>query len=163
MKLKLKKYSPLIIFNLLNLILFLFAVKNSNDVLVYSFFSIISIISINYFFIAWQYYTELFLNLFIYLGFWLKFSFNLIYSFNKRIPETNEFLSDIAIKDNYTEVLLVTSISILFISLVFFLLKNFFPKKNKKNFSFVFLNFIIKKFKRKFLFSFFYFSTLLYF
>lgn len=155
MKLKLKKYSPLIIFNLLNLILFLFAVKNSNDVLVYSFFSIISIISINYFFIAWQYYTELFLNLFIYLGFWLKFSFNLIYSFNKRIPETNEFLSEVAIRDNYSEVLIVTGISILFISLVFLFLKKVFPRKNKRNFSFIFLIFTIKKFKIKFLTSFF--------
>ena len=150
-----KKNIFLAFFNLLNLIIFVFAVKNSNEVFAYSFFSLISIISINYFLVAWQYYTELFLNIFIYLGFWFKFSINLANSFNKKITETNEFLSEIAIKDGYREVLLVASISILFISLVFFFLKKVFPKKNKKNFSFVLLFFTIKKFKNKFLISFF--------
>ena len=155
MSLKIKNNKFLIIFNVFNLILFIFASKNSYDLIDYSVFSFISIISINYFLITWQYYTEIFLNIFIYLGFWFKFSLNLLSGFNKQIPETNKILSNLAIQDNYSEVLFVTSISILFISLVFFFLKKVFPRKNKKNFSFVFLIFTIKKFKKRFLISFF--------
>ena len=123
---KIKNNKFLIIFNILNLILFIFASKNLNNLLVYSVFSFISIISINYFLITWRYYTEIFLNIFIFLGFWFNFSFKISKSHNLPISETNNILSNLAIQDNYAQVLNIISISILSITIFFILIKKFF-------------------------------------
>jgi hypothetical protein len=120
---KINKNIFLIIFNLFNLILFYLVIKNSNDKIIYLLFSLVSIASINYFIITWQYYTELFLNIFIYLGFWFKFSINLAENPGRQIAETNEYLSSIAINNNYIDILNIISLSILSITLFFFLIK----------------------------------------
>ena len=117
---KLNKNIFLIIFNLFNLILFYLVIKNSNDKIIYLLFSLVSIASINYFLINWQYYTELFLNIFIYLGFWFKFSVNFAENKGRQIAETNEYLSSIAINNNYIDILNIISLSILSITLFFF-------------------------------------------
>lgn len=151
---KINKNIFLIIFNLFNLILFYLVIKNSNDKIIYLLFSLVSIASINYFLINWQYYTELFLNIFIYLGFWFKFSVNFAKNTGRQIAETNEYLSSIAINNNYIDVLNIISLSILSITLFFFLIKKLSLRIIKKEISFVIFNLTLKKYKIRFLICF---------
>lgn len=149
-------------FNIFNLILFLLAYKNLNE-FSYLVFSIVSILSINYFVKFWKFYSELFLNIFIYLGFWFKFSINISISQNKQIAETNKFLSEAAIENNYFEVLNIISLSIFSITLFFFLFKKISFRITKQKNPFVFLNFVLKKYENFFFISFLIFFSIIIF
>ena len=155
MKYQFTKNIFFIFFNIINFAIFLLAAKNSSDLFSYSWFSIISLISINYCIKYWKFYSELFLNIFIYLGFWFNFSLRILQSYDTPVAETNNYLSKIAIQDNYIEVLNIISISILSITLFFILLKKFFLRQQKEKKTFIFLYFIIKRYKLVFFSCFF--------
>ena len=108
------------LFNLANICIFNLAVKNLNTVEYYIFTSI-SIIYINYTLINYKYYSELFFGIFVYLGFWFKFSINIFYETNKLLSEANSTLYYIAVDNSFSNVLNIVSLSILVIFLSFFL------------------------------------------
>ena len=141
------------LFNLFNFILFLFAFSQI-DTFEYLIFSLISIFSFNYFLLTWRYFSELFYNLFIYLGFWFKFSITTSKSFNLTIAETNPILSNLAIINEYSDVLNIISVSIALMTLTFYLIKKYrFSKINDEK-SLFFLEYILKNHRFKFLFIF---------
>jgi hypothetical protein len=151
MILKIKKNYFLILFNIFNILLFFNSFKNINS-LNYLLFSLTSLAAINYTLFTWKYYSELFFNIFVYLGFWFKFSLNIAISINYRIPETNEFLSVLAIKNNYSDLLDTLSLAILTLLITFYLLKKikFQIFENKSHF--VLLNYCIKNLRFRFIF-----------
>lgn len=148
--LKNEKLIYLFFFNFFNFFIFIFAYKNLNT-LPYFFFSIISLITINYTILNWKFYSELFFNILLYLGFWFKFSLNLIKGYNSQISEVNKFLSNTAIENSYSQVLTTTSISILTIFASFFLVKKIINFKKNKNRRFKYFEYVFFSHKIKFI------------
>ena len=144
MWLKLKENLLLLLFNLFNIIIFFNAYQNIGSIN-YLYFSLISLLIINYTFLNWKYYTELYFNIFLYLGFWFKFSLTISKSINKQIAETQRTLSDMAIKNNYSELLDLVSFSILIIFFSFLLIKKINFKKTFYISSLATLEYFIKK------------------
>ena len=94
MELKFKNNFLFLGFNIINIIIFFTSYININSIN-YILFSIISLIAINYTLLYWRYYTELYLNIFLYLGFWFKFSITISKKINYQIAETNKILSNV--------------------------------------------------------------------
>ena len=147
------KFFYLICFNIFNLIIFLDAFKSISTTN-YFLFTLISLFSINYILLTWKFYTELFLNIFIYLGFWFKFSITLSKSFFLTVSETNIILSDLAIINKYSAVLNIISLSIILITLTCYLIKKYRFLKIKNEKSLFFCEYILKNHRFKFLFIF---------
>ena len=140
-------------FNIFNFIIFLDAFKSIGTTN-YFLFTLISLFSINYILLTWKFYTELFLNIFIYLGFWFKFSITLSKSFFLTVSETNIILSDLAMINKYSAVLNIISLSIILITLTCYLIKKYRFLKIKNEKSLFFCEYILKNHKLKFLFIF---------
>jgi len=165
-KKKIKSLNNLLfIINIIIFFLTLFFLKHSHWP--YFFFSIISLFYFHYTFINFNYYVELYLSIFIYLGFWLKSSIFFIinrYSYTyKRFPEspqshvemTNEYLTN-----HISELFNISSLSILTIFLTFYFVNNFILPLKKNSFKSCQLYglkkfFINNKFKLYFLYIFF--------
>ena len=142
MELKFKNNFLFLSFNLINIIIFYISYDNINSIN-YILFSIISLIAINYTLLHWRYYTELYLNIFLYLGFWFKFSINISQKINYQIAETNKVLSDIAVRNNYSDVLDVISLSVLTIFLSFFIAKKVNFSKSLSKIKLITLRYLI--------------------
>jgi len=105
-------------------------------------FILFSIISISYFYyssLKFRYITELYLSIFIYLGFYFKSTFTIIFSTVNRIelfPESVSFsglITDESLNKHLSELFNISSISIVTIFLIFFIFNNFIVYSHKKH------------------------------
>lgn len=103
-------------------------------------FILFAIISISYFYyscLKFRYYTELYLSIFIYLGFFFKSTFTLIFSTLNKVelfPESAPFsglVTDEFLNEHLSELFNISSISIITIFLAFYIFNNFFVYSNK--------------------------------
>jgi len=125
----------ILLFNLVifftNIFLVQYAVKE------FIFFSIISISYFYYSCLKFRYYTELYLSILIYLGFYFKTTFYLIFREVNKIeifPESAPFSSEVTdefLNKHLSEVFNISSISIIIIFLTFYILNNFIFYSNK--------------------------------
>jgi len=101
-----------------------------------------SIISISYFYyssLKFRYYTELYLGIFIYFGFYFKSTFTIIFSSINKIelfPESAPFsglITDEFLNKHLSELYNISSISIVTIFLIFYIFNNFIIYSHKKH------------------------------
>lgn len=125
----------------LNIILFftsIFYLKHS--ITSYLIFSVISIFYFYYTCLKFHSYTELYISIFLYLGFWFKCSIFFIlndYTY-RRLPESPQsyiIMTDEYLNKHYSEVFNISSLSILIIFFTFFIINNFILSSNNNKFN----------------------------
>ena len=103
-------------------------------------FILFAIISISYFYyscLKFRHYTELYLSIFIYLGFYFKSTFTLIFSTLNKVelfPESAPFsgvVTDEFLNEHLSELFNISSISIITIFLTFYIFNNFIVYSNR--------------------------------
>jgi hypothetical protein len=103
------------------------------------FFGIISISYFYYSCLKFQYYTELYLSIFIYLGFFFKSTFTFIFSLSNKVflfAESAPFsgvVTDEILNKHFSELFNISSISIITIFLTFYIFNNCIVYSNKKH------------------------------
>jgi hypothetical protein len=103
------------------------------------FFGIISISYFYYSCLKFQYYTELYLSIFIYLGFFFKSTFTLIFPLSNKVilfAESAPFLGEVTdeiLNKHFSELFNISSISIITIFLTFYIFNNCIVYLNKKH------------------------------
>jgi hypothetical protein len=126
-----------LLFNLVIFFLSIFFVQYA--VKEYILFSIISISYFYYSSLKFRYYTELYLSIFIYLGFYFKSTFTIIFSTVNKIelfPESAPFsglITDEFLNKHLSELFNISSISIVTIFLIFYIFNNFIVYSHKKH------------------------------
>jgi len=134
-------FFSIILINIFNALIFLNTIQYYNPAH-YIFFFIIILIYINYTILTWEYFTEIFLCVFLYLGLWLKFSINVVKQFQINIInegsnffyETNVHLLKLALKNNFEDVLIKIIFGLLTILITIILFKKIFDIDFKKKF-----------------------------
>jgi hypothetical protein len=127
-----------LIFNLAILFTSIFFIKYA--IKEFILFAIISIAYFYYSCLKFRYYTELYLSFFIYLGFYFKFTFILVFrgiDIHRFFPESapfSELATDEFLNKNLSEVFNISSVSIVTIFIIFYILNNCIPNSiNQRN------------------------------
>jgi len=127
----------LLLFNLVIFFISTFFVQHALKE--FLFFGIISISYFYYSCLKFQYYTELYLSIFIYLGFFFKSTFTLIFSLSNKVilfAESAPFsgvVTDEILNKHFSELFNISSISIITIFLTFYIFNNCIVYSNKKH------------------------------
>jgi hypothetical protein len=126
------------LFFILNVFIFfltVFYLKHS--IKSYIIFSLISIFYFQFSFLKFRSYTELYMSIFLYLGFWFKSSIFLIFNDYTYLqfpesPQTSNIMTDEYLNKHLSEVFNIASFSIITIFLTFYIINNFTLLTNKK-------------------------------
>ena len=127
------------LFFILNAIVFfltIFYLKHS--IKSYIIFSLISIFYFQFSCFKFRTYTELYMSIFLYLGFWFKSSIFLIFNDYTYLqfpesPQTSNIMTDEYLNKHLSEVFNIASFSIVTIFLTFYIINNFTLLTNKKS------------------------------
>jgi len=127
------------LFFILNTIIFfltIFYLKHS--IKSYVIFSLISIFHFQFSCFKFRTYTELYMSIFLYLGFWFKSSIFLIFNDYTYLqfpesPQTSNIMTDEYLNKHLSEVFNIASFSIVTIFLTFYIINNFTLLTNKKS------------------------------
>ena len=126
------------LFFILNVFIFfltVFYLKHS--IKSYIIFSLISIFYFQFSCLKFRSYTELYMSIFLYLGFWFKSSIFLIFNDYTYLqfpesPQTSNIMTDEYLNKHLSEVFNIASFSIITIFLTFYIINNFTLLTNKK-------------------------------